>query len=57
MLAAIPGLRCYQKDVDDGHLMVLEGWRGRAVAAEAEVARLRIVVERAGLAAEAGEST
>jgi hypothetical protein len=25
MLAAIPGLRCYQKDVDDGHLMVLAG--------------------------------
>jgi len=40
-----------------GVLVELEEFRARTLAAEAEVARLRIVVERAGLAAEAGEST
>jgi len=39
-----------------GVVAELEGWRSRAVAAETEVARLGIVLERAGLAAEAGGS-
>jgi len=33
----------------------LEQWRSRAVRAETEVERLRIVLERAGLVAEVGE--
>lgn len=43
-------------ELTDGVKVELEEWRTRAVTAEAEVARLRIVLERAGLAAEAGGS-
>ncbi len=38
-----------------GVMAELEEWRARAVAAEAEVSRLRILVEGAGLDAEVGE--